>query len=222
MRCRRANRISARERRLGRRVTRVRVRPCNNVHTVAASMSFATRTTAARSMHGWRRRLLVACEMSLARSPPARGGRRFHWLKFRGSAARPPTALNGNPVRRRSSGTGTGRTCAAFCMMRYEVRSGVAGRDASSMRRIGLRQCLTDRAEHRERYHYAPHGNPHRCARSLRRACAVFRWDVAPLRHHHFKFLRWPRSRRAFSAYPQDPRSGSTDSDARQANHHHT
>jgi hypothetical protein len=200
----------------------VRVCPCDNVHTLVARTSLATPTTAARPMHRRRSLLRGARGTPFPSARPTRGGRLSHWLKFRGSAARLPTALNGNPGRCRSSRTDTGRTCASLCAMRYEVRGGVAGSDPASVRRIRLRQRLTDRAEHRESDHHAPHGNPYRCARSLRRACAVIRWSMAPLRHHHHKFLRWPRSRRASSAYPQATRRDSTDSDARRANHHHT
>jgi len=196
--------------RLNRRISRVRFCPCNNVQTLTTSASLAPPATAAHPTHGGR--LRVPCRTPLPGARPARGGRLSHRLKSRGSAARPPTALNGNPVRCRSFRTDTSRTCASA--MRYEVRSGVAGRDPTCVRRVRLRHRFADRAEHRESDHYAPHGNPHRCARSLIRPCAVFRWSVAPLRHHHFKFLRWPRSRRASSAYPQDPRRDSTDSDA--------
>jgi hypothetical protein len=201
----------------------VRVRPCDNVHTLAARTSLATPTAAARPMHRGRSLLRTACGTPLPGARPARGGRLSHGLKPRGTAQWAPAALGWNPVRFRPCGNaGTSSAPVGFCVMRYEVRSGVAGRDPASVRRIRLRQRLTDRAEHRESDHYAPHGNPYRCARSFRRACAVFRWSVAPLRHYHHKFLRWPRSRRATSAYPQATRRDSTDSDARQANHHHT
>jgi len=184
--------------------------------------SFTAPTTPAHTMHGGRSRLRVPCGTPLPRVRLTRGGRLSHRLQPCGTPNRPPTALNTNLVRGRPSAANTISTRACFCAMGYEVRGGVAGRDPPSMRRICLRQRLTDRAKHRERDQYAPHGNPHRRARSLIRACAVFRWSVAPLRHHHFKFLRRPRSRRASSAYPQAPRRDSTDSDARQANHHHT
>ena len=160
-------------------------------------MSLATPTATRHSMHGRRGRLCAPRRTPLSCARLPRRHRFLYQLSLRSATARP-------------------------CAMRYEVRGGVARRDPASVRRIRLRYRFADRAEHHEGDHYAPHGNPHRCARSRVRACAVFRWSVAPLRHHHFKFLRWPRSRRASSAYPQDPRRDSADSDARQANHHHT
>jgi len=186
-----ANKVIGRQGRLGRRIGSVRVRPCDNVHTVAP-------TTAAHPMHRARSRLSVPSGMPLPAARPARGSSLSHGLKFRGTAA-----LAWNNVRRRTSTTNTSRTCASA--MRYKVRGSVAGRDPSSVRRIRLRQHLTHQAEHRESHHYAPHGNPHRCARSLVRACALFRLSVAPLRHHHHKFLGGREAAELLQPIPKHP-----------------
>jgi hypothetical protein len=174
----------------GRRISSVRVRLSDNVHTVAVMASLAAPTTSAHSMHGGRSWLRVPCGTPLPRVRLTRRGRLSHRLQPGGPPNGPPATLNGNLARDRSSTTNTARTRACLRAMRYEVRGGVARRDPPSVRRIGLRQRLADRAEHCERQHYAPHRDPHRCARNLLRACALFRLSVAPLRHHHHKFLR--------------------------------
>jgi hypothetical protein len=154
-----------------------RVRPCDNIHTTAVRMS---RTTPAMAAHSTHRRLTC---LRLTRGTP---------LLQTGDATLGTSAalaaLDCNPIGCRSPGADTTRACVGFRAMRDEVRSGVARRDAATVRRIRLRQRFTDRAKHRERHHDAPHGNPHCCARSRIRACAGFRLSVAPLRHHHHKF----------------------------------
>jgi hypothetical protein len=134
--------------------------------------------------------------------------------------SRPPSAVSRNSMRTRSPAmhihsTRVPRMRSRLRPMRNEMCRSVPRRHPPAVRRIRLRQHFTHRAKHRERHHDAPHRDPHRCARSRLRACAGFRLSVAPLLHHHHKFLRWPRSRRASSAYPHTSAHGSADSDAR-------
>ena len=93
-------------------------------------------------------------------------------------------------------------------------RSMVRGYVASALSRH-LCSRMDTFAQQCEACGYPQQHDPHGRARNSHRACADFRLSVAPLRHHHHKLLRWPRSRRASSAYPQPPRRDSTDSDAR-------
>ncbi len=60
------------------------------------------------------------------------------------------------------------------------------------------------RQHHTQRHHSRHH------TRQTSRVCAVLPLGASPLRHRSHKFLRWPRSRRAFSAYLQlSPRDSS-------------
>jgi cytochrome c len=98
------------------------------------------------------------------------------------------------------------RDMAQCCVVRNCV--------ASTMSRH-LRPCLEACAQQCDSREYSQQRDPHRSTRNSLRACAYIWSSVAPLHHHHHKFLRWPRSRRASPAYPLPIGRGSSDSDAR-------
>ena len=202
VRARCADKIIDGKNRASRRISRVRLRLSDNVHTFAAMASFTVPTMSAHSMHGVRSWLHVPRRTPLPRVRLTRRGRLSHWLQPGRTPNGAPTAFNGNLVRDRSSTANTPRTRMCLRAMGYEVRGVVARRDPPSVRRIGLRQRFADRAEHCESQHNAPHRNPYRGTRNLLRACALFRLSVAPLHHHHHKFLGGREAAEPLQAIP--------------------
>ena len=167
-----------------------RVRPCDDLQSVAAMASFATPMTAIHPMHGRRSLLRAACGALFPGARPTRGRGFSHWLKPRGTAHGAPAARGWKPVRCCPCDSArTSSAAAGSCVMCYEVRGGIAGGNAASVRRICLRHRLTEHAEYCESQHNAPNGYTYRCTRNRIHSCAGLRLSVAPLRHHHHKFL---------------------------------
>jgi len=154
---------------------RVHLYSRDDIETLTATRPLSAPMMAAHSTH--RRRI--------PRRTPVRSA---HPMRRRSlNSTRPPAVLNRNPTSGRPDTANTARV--GLGAVRYKMCGSVAWRDPPGVRRIRLRQRRTHHAEHRERQHDAPHRNPYRCARSRVPACAGFRLSVAPLRHHHHKFL---------------------------------
>jgi hypothetical protein len=184
----------------------------DNVDLVAATTSRATSAVRAYPTHCRRTMFLAACLSPFPSACPAVGSILWHRLRPRRATAHPTTAYRCNLIGRSPSGMGA---CASSCVMRYVVRGCVARSRMARVRSVRLRQRHSAQAEHRDTEHNAQHCYERCSARDVPRACAAVPLSVAPLRHHHHKFLRRPRSRRAFSEYRHQPHRGSSDSDSR-------
>jgi len=165
-------------------------RLCDNLRLVAAMPMRAPLLTAVCATHGGQ-----SCRSRVRRTPlPSVHSLLSNGLSHQLSLCRSPctaTACAGDPRGRNSSSMR--RSCVSTRVMRHRVRADGSRRGAASVRRIRFRRRLADR----ERQQQAQQGDPSCNARKLPCACADFRLSGAPLRHHHHKFLRWPRSRRA-------------------------
>jgi hypothetical protein len=161
--------------------------------------------TAAQLAHRRCCNRLIVCRAPLPSAHPARRDGRPHRLKPRRLSVRRSASIR----------KAAGRCCfGGFGVMCDKVRRRIALRDTAGMRSIclcvRLRACTHPRKSHSE----PQQRDSHRGAHNVLCAYAGFRLSVAPLRHHHHKFLRWPRSRRASSGYPLPIGHGSSDSDA--------
>ena len=165
---------------------------------------FASRT---RSLHPGRilRRLCHHID-PVARVPPTSPASRIHSTRCGRSFfptprrtqpphARPPPQGHSLPHRLQPRRPLTRRTTATSSPMRDVVCRGIARRDPmprrmAQMRRIRLRPRRSACTHQSKPHHNAQHHSLRRSAKELLRACADFRLSMAPLRHHHHKFLK--------------------------------